>query len=291
LPHPKAQARFRPACTKPFAATAPMARAIRSALLLGLAAPTAARLGAPVAAGNQTDAASANTSAALHALRHAPVWEGLAMPQRVQLLQAHGPAAIQRGGPGRGADFWTNMTLAASVAVESDASAAGFAYVATTTQYADTATSSCGKMDTAALVAGTGYYAVASAQAMQNSFPQGGCCWCGESTQGEGTAPMGCSSCAKGRFLPKHPYGQAAPGESALFEREINIVVADICPHKGNEAWCPESKGSTNTFGSKNHFDFAHPPAGFDNFYFAFTPTACSGEIEQRLSKMSQCAR
>mmetsp|Transcript_56125 Transcript_56125/g.119498 ORF Transcript_56125/g.119498 Transcript_56125/m.119498 type:complete len:352 (+) Transcript_56125:138-1193(+) len=170
----------------------------------------------------------------------------------------------------------------------------GHEYLATTTYYADTCCGSCGRLDTARLVQGTDYYAVASAEAMQSHFGLGNCCWCGESSQGcghgSGTAPMGCTACARGRFLPHRPYSQSAPSTGHhLFQKEFNIVVADICPHKGNEAWCPRHVGVDNHFGSKNHFDFASPPPGFDNFYFAFTPTPCSHEIQNRLGRMSMC--
>mmetsp|Transcript_182481 Transcript_182481/g.578301 ORF Transcript_182481/g.578301 Transcript_182481/m.578301 type:complete len:169 (-) Transcript_182481:249-755(-) len=146
-----------------------------------------------------------------------------------------------------------------------------------------------GSVDTAKLVQGTDYHVVASAQAMQNHFGHGECCWCGKAEASCGhasrTAPMGCTSCAKGRFIKKLPYGAPIRGGDELFGKEFNIVVADICPHKGNEAWCPEKVGHVNTFGSKNHFDWAQPPAGFDNFYFAFTPMPCAAKIKQRLGR------
>lgn len=189
-------------------------------------------------------------------------------------------------------DFWRNVSLLAATSMGDEVSALGFEYLATTTVYANTCCASCGGVDTAALVAGTDYYAVASAQAMQSVFPGGECCWCGQAGGGSGAAPMGCKSCATGRFLRKRPYGaHVMQANDALFEREIKLVVADICPHQGNEAWCPGSPGSVNTFGSKNHFDFADPPAGFDNYYLAFSPAACSAEIQQRLGQMSQCGR
>merc|ERR1719291_958004 len=111
----------------------------------------------------------------------------------------------------------------------------GHEYLATTTQYANTDIASCGKIDTIKAVAGTGFYAVASAQAMQDHFPGGSCCWCGASgsdnSHGTGVAPMGCMQCAKGRFIRKRPYNQPVWVDHALFHKEIHIVVADICPH------------------------------------------------------------
>jgi len=204
------------------------------------------------------------------------------------------PKLLAPGGAARSPAFWKGSVTTSANALAGEVERLGFDYLATTTIYADTDRASCGSLDTAAVVRGTGYYAVASAQAMQNSFPNGGsCCWCGQagSTQGTGTAPMGCMSCARGRFLPRRPYdAPLSPGHS-LFAQEVNLVVVDICPHQGNEAWCPRTEGSTNVFGSQNHFDFANPPAGFDNYYFAFSPAPCSGEIERRVREMSQCGR
>merc|ERR1719336_801205 len=141
----------------------------------------------------------------------------------------------------------------------------GYEYLATTTRYGNTCCSSCGTMDTAKLVAGTDYYSVASAESMQSLFSEyGSCCWCGKAGpscgHGSGTAPMGCFGCAKGRFLRRQPYPGRIRASDTIFAREIKMVVADICPHRGNDAWCPERPGKPNTFGAKNHFDFAAPP-------------------------------
>jgi len=66
------------------------------------------------------------------------------------------------------------------------------------------AKTSCGGMSTEQLVEGTGYYQVASAQAMQG----GDCCWCGKgknSVTHQGTVQMGCFTCAKGVFIDRGP--------------------------------------------------------------------------------------
>merc|ERR1712050_611805 len=149
----------------------------------------------------------------------------------------------------------------------------GYDYIATTTRYGNTCCSSCGNMNTAKLVAGTDYYAVASAEAMQGSFETSA--WCGKDGSGKGgTARMGCMSCAKGRFIAKNPLGYKvwADPDDALFTRQINIVVADLCPHTGNERWCPAKAGNKNKYGFENHFDFADPPPNFGNYFLAFTP-------------------
>jgi len=160
------------------------------------------------------------------------------------------------------------------------AQAGGYEFTASATRYGDSPASACGALDTASIVAGTGYYQVASAQSMQG----GSCCWCGKASSANGhstgTAAMGCMQCAKGRFI-------GAGG--AFASKEINVVVADLCPHTGNERWCPAEPGQTNAVGSKNHFDFSHPPPGIDNNYFAFTPTECSDELKARMQAMSKC--
>mmetsp|Transcript_15982 Transcript_15982/g.34591 ORF Transcript_15982/g.34591 Transcript_15982/m.34591 type:complete len:265 (+) Transcript_15982:174-968(+) len=169
----------------------------------------------------------------------------------------------------------------------------GFPYIATTTRYGTNPFTAC-DMDSAALVAGTDYLPVASAQAMQDKFPAGGCCRCGESTSsGASTAGMGCGTCGKGRFVRQLPRGFYiwTPSDAQIFQKEYDIVVVDICPKSQNGMWCPSTPGTTNTFGVHNHFDFAIVPQHFDNFYFAFQPAPCSPEMEARIQRMSSCVR
>mmetsp|Transcript_101389 Transcript_101389/g.180249 ORF Transcript_101389/g.180249 Transcript_101389/m.180249 type:complete len:247 (-) Transcript_101389:87-827(-) len=158
-------------------------------------------------------------------------------------------------------------------------------FMATSTRYGTNPQTAC-MLDSAALVAGTDYLPVASAEAMQN-----GCCKCNGNGGGGGAAGMGCGACAKGRFIRKLPRGYKiwTPESADIFSKEYNIVVADICPGGDNAMWCPSHAGQKNKFGVQNHFDFAKVPANFDNFYFEFTPTACSGEIQSRLKRMSKC--
>lgn len=99
-------------------------------------------------------------------------------------------------------------------------------------------------------------------------------------------------TCAKGRFLKKRPYhGGEVKSDSKIFDLEVNIVVADICPHGGNEVWCPKSPGDKNEYDAVNHLDFVSPPEDFDNYYFAFTPAPCSEELQGRIAKMSMCGK
>jgi len=201
---------------------------------------------------------------------------------------------------------WSNASqtlLDLTAAAATLAQAGGYQYVSTTTRYGDSLASACGALDTASIVAGTGYYQVASAQAMQG----GSCCWCGKASSADGhstgTAPMGCFQCAKGRFTARKPsYALAASQEMSASEieleaasgsgfasQEIHVVVADLCPHTGNEHWCPAQPGQTNAVGSKNHLDFSHPPSGIDNNYFVFTPTECSDELKARMRSQAKC--
>ncbi|CAK8988735.1 unnamed protein product [Durusdinium trenchii] len=161
----------------------------------------------------------------------------------------------------------------------------GYRYLATTTRYGTNPFTACG-LDSGALVKGTDYLAVASAQAMQD-----GCCRCNRNGGGGSTASLGCGSCGKGRFIRQLPRGFHiwTPESSPIFHEEYKFVVVDICPHSDNSMWCPRSAEQTNTFGVHNHLDFATVPKNFDNFYFEFTPEPCDQEMKSRLARMSDC--
>eukprot|EP00408_Alexandrium_pacificum_P056044 CAMPEP_0171241568 /NCGR_PEP_ID=MMETSP0790-20130122/45161_1 /TAXON_ID=2925 /ORGANISM="Alexandrium catenella, Strain OF101" /LENGTH=237 /DNA_ID=CAMNT_0011708179 /DNA_START=1 /DNA_END=711 /DNA_ORIENTATION=- len=166
----------------------------------------------------------------------------------------------------------------------------GYPFLATSTRYGTNPLTSC-MMDSGALVAGTDYLAVASAQAMQNMFPAGpsACCYCGSGTGGGRTVAMGCGTCGRGRFIRQLPRGFNiwTPPDAEIFHREFKVVVVDICPHGDNRMWCPPQVGHTNDFGVHNHFDFATPPPQFDNFYFAFEPAECEPQMRARIAAMS----
>lgn len=171
-------------------------------------------------------------------------------------------------------ELLTNISMTLNLLAADRSLMGGFSWKATTTRYGDAGASACGSVNTAELVAGTDYYNVASAQAMWG----GACCWCGKSGGGGGTCGLGCFSCAKGRFLNHH--GGYASGV-------INIIVGDLCPHTGNERWCPASPGQVNSEGAHNHLDFSRPPPGIDNNIFVFSPASCSREIRHRYEKLS----
>mmetsp|Transcript_113980 Transcript_113980/g.317071 ORF Transcript_113980/g.317071 Transcript_113980/m.317071 type:complete len:340 (+) Transcript_113980:2-1021(+) len=129
-----------------------------------------------------------------------------------QLVDEGGDAALLMlapGGAGRGREFWKGVQTLSASDVAGEAERMGFEYVATTTVYADTDRASCGSLDTAAVVSGTGYYAVASAQAMQSMFPGGGCCWCGQAG----------SSCGHGSGLREGALHQPPPLRGAALQQ------------------------------------------------------------------------
>eukprot|EP00930_Biecheleria_cincta_P053051 TRINITY_DN3839_c0_g1_i1.p1 TRINITY_DN3839_c0_g1~~TRINITY_DN3839_c0_g1_i1.p1 ORF type:complete len:257 (+),score=36.03 TRINITY_DN3839_c0_g1_i1:51-821(+) len=163
----------------------------------------------------------------------------------------------------------------------------GYQHLATSTVYGDSTKAACGGLDTWELVKGTPYYNVASAQSMWRNCGNHANCWCGASGGGSGTHGMGCFKCAKGRFLHSR-YGKAFGGFAS---EEIVVVVGDLCPHLGNQKWCPEKAGQRNDYGSLNHLDFSHPPAGIHNNDFVFTPISCPDDLRARYDQLSQCGR
>ncbi|CAE8635861.1 unnamed protein product [Polarella glacialis] len=201
------------------------------------------------------------------------------------------------GGLGRGMNYWRNTSTAlnsmAQTAgeIHSMPRKMGYHHLATTTRYGDTCCASCGRMNTGALFERTKHHVVATAESMQGGgIGDGHYCTKDGSSRG-GTVGMGCKSCGKGRFIAAHPMDYplwAQPGDE-IFEKEIHFVVADSCPHRGNEAWCPQHAGGENHFGIKNHFDFANPPNKFDNYYFAWSKVKCPREVQQHFDDLSQC--
>lgn len=222
-----------------------------------------------------------------------------------QTSQFHpAPEDLLRGGKARGAEYWENFTLTnetlRSGGYDHNPSirtllnimkGMGYDHIATSTRYGDTCCASCGLVNTAELVKGTGFYAVASAESMQaHGIGDGHYCTSAGPTRGD-TVGMGCMSCAKGKFLQAHPFSYPlwAQPKDPIFNKEIKIVVADTCPHKGNEGWCPGKTGQGNKFGIKNHFDFTNPPAKYDNYYFVWSKIECPWRIKRRYKQLSRC--
>eukprot|EP00438_Fugacium_kawagutii_P019986 Skav227320 [mRNA] locus=scaffold4402:77511:78269:- [translate_table: standard] len=216
------------------------------------------------------------------------------------------PEDLLPGGKARGAEYWENFTVG-----EDDNStlrsgyyhnpsirtllgvmkSMGYDHIATSTRYGDTCCASCGSVNTAELVKGTGFYAVASAESMQaNGIGDGHYCTSSAPDQGD-TVGMGCLSCARGKFLKAHPFSYPlwAQPRDQIFNKEIKIVVADTCPHTGNEGWCPGKANAPNKFGIKNHFDFTDPPPKYDNYYFVWSKMPCPSSIKRRYHQLSRC--
>mmetsp|Transcript_19229 Transcript_19229/g.33900 ORF Transcript_19229/g.33900 Transcript_19229/m.33900 type:complete len:257 (+) Transcript_19229:51-821(+) len=163
----------------------------------------------------------------------------------------------------------------------------GYDNMATTTVYGDSQYGACGSIKTADLVAGTNYHNVASAQSMWRNCKSHGNCMCGASGGGGGTKGMGCFTCGKGRFLHS-AYGtlHGAAGSSFASD-EVIFVVGDLCPHAGNEDWCPEMAGQKNDYGVFNHLDFSHPPPGIRNNNFVFSQIECPADLRHRFQHMA----
>mmetsp|Transcript_8192 Transcript_8192/g.23429 ORF Transcript_8192/g.23429 Transcript_8192/m.23429 type:complete len:272 (-) Transcript_8192:168-983(-) len=219
-------------------------------------------------------------------------------------LQVRAHSAVAKNEP-RGEDRWLPAALmgvnasAKWPAPPPKSEWMGYKYLATTTHYGTNKFTAC-DMDSGALVEGTDYLAVASAQAMQNMFPGGegacgpGACRCGAAgpgTGGDDVAAMGCGTCGRGRFFRKLPRGFYiwTSAQEPIFHKEYKIVVVDVCPKFENKFWCPAKPGEKNELGVMNHLDFATFPDHIDNYYFAFTPEPCDPDMKARVEKMSKC--
>eukprot|EP00439_Symbiodinium_sp_Y106_P024926 s2142_g3.t1 len=114
----------------------------------------------------------------------------------------------------------------------------GFRFMATSTRYGTNPHTSCG-LDSAALVQGTDYLAVASAQAMQD-----GCCWCNRNGGGGATASMGCGSCGKGRFIRQLPRGFHVwtPADAEIFQKVYKFAT---CLAKEESSWTSAQRSTT----------------------------------------------
>ena len=160
----------------------------------------------------------------------------LVLPVTARLGERPGPEELLRGGAARRLEYWDrrlspNLSLPVLQGMMKDL---GYEHLATTTRYGNTCCASCGSVNTADLVNGTGLYAVASAESMQTGGIGDGCSvewgevdcqcqghYCTKSAQSQdGTFGMGCLSCAKGRFLPSHPmaYPMWAQPDNPIFK-------------------------------------------------------------------------
>jgi len=137
------------------------------------------------------------------------------------------------------------------------------------------------------------------------SCRQDGSCWCGltsasfgevAATSIDGTAQLGCFTCAKGRFTRQRPYGKDDFSDNNANEfasEEVKIVVADSCPYGANPTWCPAKPGDKNICGEVNHIDFDHSklPAGVNNNYFVFQVEPCAEKLRQNFANFDGCRK
>jgi len=69
-------------------------------------------------------------------------------------------------------------------------------------------------------------------------------------------AGAGCGKC-----FHLHLYGDPYSSSWCSDSYDVVVKVADLCPHQGNENWCPLNPGDTNQFGAPVHFDMAENSA------------------------------
>ena len=118
---------------------------------------------------------------------------------------------------------------------------------------------------------GNGLYTAAASQAI---FDSAGASWCG----------AGCGICFKLTSTGKSPCVNC--GDGGVPGKSITVMITNLCPHNGNEKWCPPP-GGKNQYGSSYHFDlYANTPILGDNNVVEFEPVACPGMMK---SNFGQC--
>jgi len=247
--------------------------AVSSLLLLASAWVALARLGEP----------SANNTGSTQGSSPVPDDVNVTVAQGFAVGEQH-KELLGTSAPLPEADLAMNSTLDF---VATEARYGGYNHLATTTVYGDSQYGACGAIQTADLVAGTSYLNVASAQSMWRNCKSHGNCMCGASGGGGGTQGMGCFTCGKGRFLHSAYGTRNGPTGLSFASDEVIFVVGDLCPHAGNEDWCPEKAGQKNDYGVFNHLDFSHPPAGIMNNNFVFSQIECPADLRHRFQQMA----
>lgn len=100
--------------------------------------------------------------------------------------------------------------------------------------------------------------------------------WCGS----------GCGHCFKLTSTGKALAGKGQGGEAG---HSIMVMLTNLCPHNGNEEWCPEP-GKSNKYGFGYHFDIMAKSKVFgDNPIVDFETIACPDTAHKRFSSC-QCA-
>jgi endoglucanase len=108
----------------------------------------------------------------------------------------------------------------------------------------------------------SGVYTAAPSQAIYDS---GGKIWCGS----------GSGKCYKLISTGKAPCNGCGSGGAA--GQSIVVMATNLCPHNGNEQWCP-AVGGTNNCGYSYHFDIMAKSLVFgDNPVVDFEQVSCPG--------------
>lgn len=141
---------------------------------------------------------------------------------------------------------------------------------ATTTSYQDESPGACG---CGSFINSYTYTAAGS------SIIFGDGSWCG----------IGCGQCFQLTSTGASPPGQ---GEGGGAGTSIVVMITNLCPHEGNDIWCPEA-GNTNAYGYSAHFDIdtssgggAWSLLGWDNPIVDYSQVPCP---DSALSAFQSC--
>ncbi|KAG8988323.1 hypothetical protein FRB90_002828 [Tulasnella sp. 427] len=165
------------------------------------------------------------------------------------------------------------MPTRLGIAILSATITTSLALQATTTAYQDESAGACG---CGSLLNSYTYTAAGSPAIFGNGS------WCG----------TGCGQCYQLTSTGASPPEQ---GEGGGTGTSIVVMVNNLCPHEGNEEWCPEL-GGTNTYGYSAHFDIDASSGaggwsllGWDNPVVDFAPVTCPDNAVTAF-KSSECA-
>ena len=118
---------------------------------------------------------------------------------------------------------------------------------------------------------GSGLYTAAASQAI---FDSSGGSWCGPA----------CGICFNLTSTGKPPCSTC--GSPGPVGKRITVLITNLCPHKGNEQWCP-TVGGVNQYNRSYHFDlYTQAPLLGNNNVVKFEPVRCPGKVT---SNYNQC--
>jgi len=151
---------------------------------------------------------------------------------------------------------------------------------ATTTHYFDGQVGACGCGTTSGQMfswqegISSGVYTAAASQAI---FSSSGATWCGS----------GCGLCFQLTSTGNSPCSTCGTGGGA--GQSIIVMVTNLCPHNGNEQWCP-AVGGVNQYGYSAHFDImSNGNFIWDNSVVNYTQVSCPGAASSDFAQC-QCA-